>query len=347
MWHRPIIDSSLEPDDYAAFLSDRLNPKACPSCSLPMSGETPTTVRTPNWVGIALENPSPIPVSTAHEIVATLTKPLFDVDSPDAPPVLLVGRSEELRRIITNKKGDPFCAITLDLMQLPNHGILIQVLSAISDAYLDSDIPEGAYWIFPEAIAEFNELYFHRLVYELVELTACAAGDRIFRYLNTPQRVGDHFRGMQRFFEPYRAKVSGWGRSVHFCFYEKGPHKSWPGHADAGTSLVELVQLAPGGSLDIDAAERHLAFVPLQAIVHQEPPPERKAFGEMLAVMLGSNAVRHLGKLPEDAQSLLELAARHFQILWSNLRSIQKQELAERYCAMTGGKDLRDEFQLK
>jgi hypothetical protein len=348
MWHRPIIDAVTDRERYDAFLEDRLNPKACPSCGLKVGAGSPTLVRTPHWVAIALENPSPIPVSKAYEIVATLTSPLFDVAAADAPPILVVGRSEELRRIIANKKSDPFCAIAFDLLLLPNHAILIEILAAISDAYLDAKMPEGAYWIFPEAIGEFNELYFHRLVYERAEMTALAAGDRIFPYLNTPQKAADHFRHTQGLLEPRRANLPDWGASVYLCFYEQGPHTKWlDNRIDAGTSLVDLLQLAPDGSFDIGGAEKHLAFVPLQAIIQQEPAPDRKAFGLMLALMLGSNAIRHLGQVPRDTQSLLEIASMHFRIMWDQLSQTQQEALAKRYSDMTGGLNLRAEFQFK
>jgi|HubBroStandDraft_4_1064222.scaffolds.fasta_scaffold12818_4 hypothetical protein len=346
MWHRPIIDAVSDRERYAAFIADRLNPQACASCGLPVHADTPTVIRISNWVGIALENPQPIPVSTVFEIVATMTAPLFDVSSPDAPPILVVGRSEELRRVIANGKNDRFCAIPLDFLLFPNNAILIEELFAISDAYLGSNAPEGAYWAFTEVIGEFNELYFHRLVYEQMEIAALAAGDRIYKPLRKPQTAGSHFRFVQESFEPQRSQMPEGGQTVYFCFYENGPHKKWPNQFDASTVLADLLQLRPDGSLDTAGAERHLAFVPLQAVVQQELLPERRAFSVMLALMLGSQAIRDIGKLPQDAQSLIEISSMHFQTLWSNLIPSQKQSLAAKYSGMTGGLDIRREFRL-
>jgi hypothetical protein len=346
LWSRPIIDPAASPQDYQTFLADRLNPKACGSCGLALDMATPTVINGRHWVGVVLENPGPIPATKALEIVATLTQDLGVLDAKPSKPILVVGRSEELRRILANKADDRFCAISLVKVAMRNFADFIEMMSAVSDAYLEADQPESAYWMLSEAVGMFNELYFQPVFFDLLEMTALAAGSRIAPRLRVPQTAVENFAFMKSQLEPHRRPIPKWCFSTYLCFYERGPHPPWSYKLrHLWTTVVDLLSLGPDGSFNLKKAERHQISQPVQAVAQEDLSNPEQARVFMLYLMTVSETERRLKAIPPDVQSATAFCSASLGLKWDAMDDAERADLERTYYKLTG-LDFRSQFRL-
>jgi len=343
----PIIDPVKSLAKYQSFLAGASAPRTCARCEGPLSANTPIVVNMPKWVGVALENPYPITAVDTLSIVAEATEYL-DVPFADPPMnVLVVGRADELRRIIANGAGDRFCAMSLGNVAMRNHGNFIEMLRGLADAYANAGQPEDAYWMLTEAVGMFGELYFLPEMQDLMEMMALAAGNRIGRGLKVPQTAGSHFAMVQSKMESQRpGHVPAWCRSTYLCFYEKGPHPKWSRPVrEMWSAVVNLVGLDKSGALGLAGAERHQVFLPQQAVAQEELSIPEQAREYMLFLMLSSGATRKLPALPTDVREAVSFSTARLATKWEEMGFFEKRGLASTYHKMTG-RDFRAEFRL-
>jgi hypothetical protein len=298
-----------------------------------------TVLNEKHWTGIALELPKPIGAVKAFEILDDLNL------SDSGKKLLVVGKNDELKRIVKNRKADPFCAIRLDFLCYRNFSQFIEILTAIADAYCDADRMDAAYWMFQEVIGMYVELYFHPVIYDQLELLSLGAGNKITPGLKVPRTAEDDFRLMRTNLEPHRVKYPKWWESTFLCFYEHGPHE-YSKIPQIWNVVVNNVILSDDGILDISQAESHQVVCPLQAVVQDEPDDFEKAKLYMVLLMMMSEAERILGKLPDYVQSASRFCGAELALKWDGMNSKNKRELEMIYSNMTSGLDFRSEFRV-
>lgn len=329
-WQRPVIDAARDAERYRAFLADTLDPKTC-ICGLKLDLETPTTLVCDHWIGLALENPERITAAKAFEIIEVMVPDL------QSKPILVVGRSEELRRMTQAKAADPFCCHRLDLMLLPNIDTSIEVWRDIADAYLENGRPTKAYWVVERDISNLGKIYTHPDLFDLMEMLALAAGDEIMPGLRRPMRALDHLEQRRVDYDALWKRIPGWYNNVYLCFYEQGPHPKWSVPYLWGTVVLQ-VKLDAQGRIDLRNAERHQVAVPPQAVVQEEMPERYSALAMILLVMSIDECKKELGRIPDSLALTEPLIGMRLRHKWdNNLSADDKDFLDNFYRSAVGG----------
>lgn len=334
---RPIIDPLNSPDDYIAFIQNKLNPSNC-SCGLKLDIPTPTIINEKYWVGVALENPRPITAVNAFDIIEKI--------NPDnsGKPIVVVGKCDELRHIIS-ESSDPFCSIRMDLLCFRNFAQFIEILTAIGDAYCDRDRPDAAYWMFREVITVFIELYFNPLFNKQLEFLSLAAGDRISDGLKEKRTAEQDLQIIKAKLDSQRIIYPKWWESTYFCFYEHNPHTNFNITSHLWNVIVDNVTLN-NGRIDFTHSEKHQVVCPVQAVYQDEPDDKEKAIMYMLMMMMMSEAERKLQNIPNDIKAASKFCGAELLLKWDTINFREKQEIETIYAVMTNGLDFRQEFGL-
>jgi hypothetical protein len=344
---RPILDPLRDEALYQAFVQDRLNPKHCSSCGIPVGLDTPTVVNGPRWVGVVLENPSPIPAFKALEIVSVLTEGLGIQNQTPGKPILVVGRAEELRSILANRPEHPFCALAMTSVARRNHTMFIGMLVALAGAYLAEGRPEQAYWMFPEILSAFNDLYYDPDFFNLVEKTAHAAGDRIAHGLIEARTAPEDWQRIKSVLEPHRQVLPEWCDSTFLCFYEKGS-VPWANEvSEAWSTLISPMQLNQEGAFDVSGVRRRYITVLTQAVAQQNLSAAEQARQQMLYLMTATNSTEgvRLHSLNDDVQWDIRDSRTKLAQKWQVMNPTERDHLADIYRNMTG-LDFHSQFQL-
>ncbi len=340
---RPIIDVDRQPELYARFLADELNPKACGGCGLKLTLDTPSIVVRRHWIGVVLANPRPIPIELASKVVHTFLSETPDLGLPPDRPVLVTGNDEQLRRVIRSDPDDRFCTVRFDDLTRRNWAQEIVALNVIADAYLEHDLPEQAYWVYESALATFPELYFHRRFFDTLELTALAAGDRIAGGLIEPRSAPDDLELKRQALEPQRPELPEWLAHTHLCFFEDDRYFDQP--VQLWNVRVELLQLDEQETLPFDRAELHLTGVTPQAILPQEPSRLERGVMRILIVLAVAAARQMLPGDPLDFAWVNNLTGAFFQLDWERMSAAEQAQLKQIYSQYTG-RDLVQDFAL-
>ena len=87
--------------------------------------------------------------------------------------------------------------------------MLVGNLYALVGAHIAEGRPEQAYWIFPEILSAFNDIYYDPDFYNLVESTVQAAGDRIAQGLQEPRTASEDWQRIKSLLEPHRTGIAG------------------------------------------------------------------------------------------------------------------------------------------
>jgi hypothetical protein len=338
---RPVIDSVRDPELFHAFLQDRLNPKACPSCHLALTTPTPIVVNGRHWAGVVLENPYPIPEPKAFEIVKTLTEGLGIHQTTPSKPILVVSAPDEMRRILANRRGDRFCALALPKLGMRNHAILVETLRALTDAWLAADRPEQAYWLLHLLLEQFNELYMEPDFHELMEMTALAAGNRMPRGFPGVRRVHEDWRIIQSTLESRRRPVPAWYWSTYLCFYENGSGWRWADQEEPylWSTVVDLLSLTSDGVFDLGQAERHQVSGLGQAIAQPELSLVEQAQEALLYLLstVSDNEEAQLPAIPEDVEQVgIRWANITLQQRWQCMNATERADLVAFHEKLTG-----------
>lgn len=344
---RPILDPLKDQELYEFFLEDRLNPKHCTSCGLALGLDTPTVVNGPHWVGVALENPTPIPAFKALEIVSILTEGLGVQNLTPHKPILVVGRVDELRSILANRPGNPFLAISLPSLTRRNHTMFVGMIFALAGAHHAEGRPEQAYWMFPEILAAFNDLYYDPDFFNLVEKIVAAAGDRIAHGLVEPRTAPEDWRRIKAVLEPHRQALPEWCNSTYLCFHEKGT-VPWPKEfCAAWSTLVTPTELKQDGAFDIANARRRYVVVVTQAVAQQNLTAAEQARQCVLYLMFAASSSEgfQLRSITEDVQLDIRDSRTKLAQKWEIMNPAERTELADIYAKMTG-LDFYSQFKL-
>ena len=338
LFHRPVIDAAL----LDRFLSKPLNPSSCPGCGLGIEAQTPCLVTTEGFTAIVLANPEPIGIGKAAEVVDYFLRQAPHVRQTKQP-LLVVGREEQLRRILRRAAGERFNAVPFAHFLCREWEPAIEQLKTAADSCMAAGRAEAAYWWLIEAVGFFNELYLLPVMRESLEMAVLAAGDRIAPNLKEPRTAREDFERVQTLLEPMVPLLPDWFDAAYLCFFDDDRH--FAGHPS--NFLSELCRLNAAGGLDLGTTELHLNFLAPQAIGRVPLLPVEAALIQMLALM-------ELGELPalgvEIAESdVASVQTIHllFRTAWNDLLSApDRYRVYKEYERLTGGKDIRLEWDL-
>jgi len=342
---RPIVDEAVQPQRFAKFMNDELNPKTCGACGLAIGADTPCVVLREHWIGIVLANPQPIAIDLACKIVFTFLSETPGLGQTIDRPVLVTANAGQLRRMIQSEAGSRFCSIRFDDLAQRNWSQEIVALNVIADAYMEHDLPEQAYWVFESALATFPDLYFNRRFFDAFELSALAAGDRIAKNIREPRTAPDDFEQKRAVLEPQRPEFPDWMSQSYLCFYEDDREFSKFGPL-LWNVRVELQQIDEHGQVPFESGELHFAAVPVQAVQPQEPSLLERGVLRILIMLHVPAARQMLPEAPTDFAWVEGLTGAFMQLDWDRMSWADKQQLHAIYAQFNDGRDLVQDFEL-
>jgi hypothetical protein len=225
--------------------------------------------------------------------------------------------------------------------------MFIGMLVALAGAYLAEGRPEQAYWMFPEILSAFNDLYYDPDFYNLAEKTAHAAGDRIAHGLIEARTAPEDWQRIKSVLEPHRQVLPEWCDSTYLCFYEKGS-VPWANEvSEAWSTLISPVQLDQEGAFDVSGVRRRYITVLTQAVAQQNLSAAEQARQQMLYLMTATNSTEgvRLRSLTEDVQWDIRDSRTKLAQKWEVMNPTERDHLADIYRKMTG-LDFHSQFKL-
>jgi hypothetical protein len=216
--------------------------------------------------------------------------------------------------------------------------MFVGMLFALAGAHTAEGRPEQAYWMFPEILSAFNDLYYDPDFYNLVARIVEAAGDRIAQGLVKPRTAAEDWRQIQSVLEPRRQTLPEWCQSAYLCFYEKGT-PPWPKEfCEAWTALVTPVELDRNGIFDVSKARRRYTVVVTQAVAQQSLTAAEQARQCVLYLMMAASSSEgfRLRSIPHEVQLDIRDARTKLEQKWEAMNPTERSELADIYAKMTG-----------
>jgi len=220
-------------------------------------------------------------------------------------------------------------------------------LFALAGAYHAEGRPEQAYWMFPEILSAFNDLYYDPDFYHIVEMTAEAAGERIAQGLVEPRTAPEDWRRIKSVLEPHRQALPEWCSTTYLCFYEKGK-TPWPSEfCEAWSTLVTPTELNQDGAFDVSKARRRYVVVVTQAVAQQNLTAAEQARENVLYLMMAASSSEglQLRSVPDEVQWDIRNSRTTLAQKWEVMNPTERSELADIYAKMTG-LDFYSQFKL-
>jgi hypothetical protein len=308
-----------------------------------INAATPCIVERKGWSGVVLANPVPIGIDKASEVVN-----YFVQRAPSSQNgkqlILVVGTEGELRRILHRFPGEQFNAVPFSHFLSREWEDRIETVKTAADASLAAGKPELAYKWLIEAVGLFNELYFHPMMREALELAVLAAGERIPPNLREPCTPAEDFAQVRASLEPYVPRTPRWFDRAYLCFYEDEQNFEGPPASFAS----ELSRLDDGGEVKFARNELHLIVTAYpQAIVRQAVPLLERTTLDMLALVMLGELSRHGVKISESDHRFIATVFSTFRLSWDKLlNSTERYKIYKQYQRLTNGKDIMLEWNL-
>jgi len=339
MFQRPVIGAAL----FKRFMRGPLNPTSCPECGISIDAATPCAIERDGWTGVVLANPVQIDIAKAVEVVGYFLSRLQGRRCSELP-IIVVGEEEQLRRILRRLPDERFNAVPFTHFISREWENQIENVKIAPDAYMAADKPERGYWMLIEAVGLFNELYVHPMMREPIEMAVLAAGDRIAPKLREPRSAAEDWERVRKVLEPHVPATPEWFETAYLCFFDDDRYFE----GESAIFASELCRLDSDGGVDFRRSELHLTTTARQAIVRNRVRPVESATLDMLSLMF-------VGELQSDGIEIgdhddvvmVQTLNAGFRATWDELlRPDDRYQIYKQYQRLTGGKDIRLEWNL-
>jgi hypothetical protein len=327
------------------FLDQERESVNCTTCGSPLEVDLPCAVSCERWIGIVLANPQPYPVILAGALVEQILRGRRSDSSTAEAYLIVVGRSDQLKRILSLTSTQWFNAVRFDRLVGRAWWGELEALRILVDACLKADQAERAYWLIVETVGWANELYLCPDIYRMLCAIAEQSGDRIAPGLKERRSAIDDFRRVREILDPMRTPVPDWYERAYLGFFD-GDNLFRPEPWEPHLILVEQVRFCHERQPDFEGAERHIDLYPIQAIAQPLPTLLERLMIQMCVIGLTPGIQDLLSTLdPKDARALQSFKDL-FRARWEIITASDRYELYKKYREVSGGRDLVMDFGL-